>query len=80
MRKAATRILLWAVCGVLILSMHATAQESSTVPKDKRASAAEVRRLLKATNAIAVGKQVVDQFVDMMAKHRRKSPTASGKK
>lgn len=66
MRRIAAHVLLWAICGVVILSTPAAAQETTIVPKDKRASSAEVRRLLKATNATAVGKQVVDQFVDMM--------------
>ncbi len=68
MRRIAARVLLWAICGAMMLSMSARAQESTVVPKEKRASSAEVRRLLKATNATTVGKQVVDQFVDMMAK------------
>ena len=41
-----------------------TAQEKTVVPKEKRATVAEIKRPLTATNALATGKEIVTSVLD----------------
>lgn len=63
-----SRFLTRAVSSVIIVILGivtvVTAQEQTIVPKEKRATVAEIKRLLAATNALATGKEIVTSVLD----------------
>jgi hypothetical protein len=61
------RILLCAACSVLVASAGTYSQESNVITEKQQAKPEDIRKLLKATNCAAMGKQLVDRMIDLMS-------------